>query len=100
MRLLSTCGGRDQTNKPNNRSHPLAKMATSRNKEPVRAWRNGSRNGLIDFECLSGNAESRTAQIRGTLSVVISVPIPSQALEREGVETRRVAPTAKALVKG
>ncbi len=94
------CAEQDRIHKTNNRSDPLAKMATSRNKEPVRAWRNGSRNGLKDFECPSGNVGSRTAQIRGTLSVVISMPIPSQAREREGVETRRAAPTAKALVKG
>src|ERR1043166_8763408 len=54
----------------------------------TRAWRNGRRNGLEAFECAAGNRGRRTAQTRGNLSTAI----PSQARQREGVETRRAAP--------
>src|SRR5207253_10257091 len=54
----------------------------------TRAWRNGRRNGLERFECAAGNRGRRTAQTRGNLSTAI----PSQARQREGVETRRAAP--------
>src|ERR1043166_9206137 len=54
----------------------------------TRAWRNGRPNGLEAFECAAGNRGRRTAQTRGNLSTAI----PSQARQREGVETRRAAP--------
>src|ERR1051326_6218098 len=57
----------------------------------TRAWRNGRRNGLERFEYAAGNRGRRTAQTRGNLSTAI----PSQARQREGVETRRAAPISR-----
>jgi len=51
------------------------------------------RRSRLQLECLRGNPWSRTAQSRGKLRDRPK-PIPSQALLREGVETRRAAPTA------
>lgn len=46
----------------------------------------------LKLECQWRNPLSRTAQIRGTLKNSCSMPIPSEALKRERVETRRAAP--------
>ena len=50
---------------------------------------------LKQLECAPGNRGCRTAQIRGNLSDGNPEPSPGG----EGVETRRAAPKAQAMVK-
>ena len=65
--------------------------------ERKRAWRNGRRNGLERH--LSAQRETADAELL-KFGETFHMAIPSQALNGEGVETRRAAPTANATVKG
>lgn len=63
----------------------------------VRAWRNGRRNGLRTS--LSALRETGGAELL-KFGETCKMAIPSQARRREGVETRRAAPTAQCYGEG